>query len=157
MGELEVRGPWVVSSYYGGSGKNMFTADGWFQTGDVVQIDEFGCIRIRDRAKDLVKSGGEWISSIDLENSLMSHPAVLEAAVIAIPDERWGERPLAAVVLSSNGRATVDELRQHLLLQFPAWQIPDRVEFVDEIPKTATGKFRKAALRDRFAGSTTAR
>jgi fatty-acyl-CoA synthase len=156
MGELEVRGPWVAASYYGNAGVDKFTADGWFQTGDIVKIDGQGCIRICDRAKDLVKSGGEWISSVDLENSLMSHPAVAEAAVIAIPDARWGERPLAAVVLSSPGGVTAEELREHLLNEYPSWQLPDQVEFVEEIPKTATGKFKKTALRDRFAQTTAA-
>src|SRR5947209_9538813 len=99
MGELEVRGPWIASSYHRGAGQEKFTDDGWFQTGDIVKIDRRGCIRITDRAKDLVKSGGEWISSVDLENLLMAHAAVAEAAVIAIPDEKWGERPMAVCVL----------------------------------------------------------
>ena len=106
MGELEVRGPWVAAGYHGGRGAEKFTDDGWFQTGDVVAIDAHGCIRICDRSKDLVKSGGEWISSVDLENPLMAHPAVAEAAVIAIPDERWGERPLAVVVLRDGAEAS---------------------------------------------------
>ena len=105
MGELEVRGPWVARAYHRGQGQEKFTEDGWFQTGDVVQINERGNLRICDRSKDLVKSGGEWISSVDLENLLMAHPAVAEAAVIAIPDERWGERPLAAVVLRDGAEA----------------------------------------------------
>jgi fatty-acyl-CoA synthase len=153
MGELEVRGPWVASAYHRGAGREKFTEDGWFQTGDVVRIDDRGCIRITDRSKDLVKSGGEWISSVDLENVLMAHPAVAEAAVIAIPDERWGERPLAAVVLREGGNASPDELREHLGREFAKWQLPERIEFIDAIPRTATGKFRKTALRERFVDS----
>ena len=150
MGELEVRGPWVAASYWRGQGTEKFTDDGWFQTGDVVKIDQQGCIRIADRSKDLVKSGGEWISSVDMENELMGHSAVAEAAVIAVPDERWGERPLAVVVLCAGAQASADELREHLCGHFAKWQLPDRFEFVDEIPRTATGKFKKLALREKF-------
>ena len=150
MGELEVRGPWVARAYLGGAGADKFTDDGWFCTGDVVTIDEHGSIRICDRSKDLVKSGGEWISSVDLENRLMAHPDVAEAAVIAIPDDRWGERPLAAVVLRDGRSADPDALREHLSSDYAKWQIPDRFEFVDEIPRTATGKFKKTALREMF-------
>jgi fatty-acyl-CoA synthase len=150
MGELEVRGPWVAASYHRGQGQEKFTDDGWFQTGDVVKIDRRGCIRICDRSKDLVKSGGEWISSVDLENLLMAHQAVAEAAVIAIPDERWGERPLAAVVLREGQEASPDALRQHLAQEFAKWQLPERIEFIDAIPRTATGKFKKTELRERF-------
>jgi fatty-acyl-CoA synthase len=150
MGELEVRGPWVAAAYHGGQGAEKFTEDGWFQTGDVVKINSHGCIRIADRSKDLVKSGGEWISSVDLENTLMAHPSVAEAAVIAMPDERWGERPLAVVVLRNGAAATPDELRDHLAQHFAKWQLPERFEFVDEIPRTATGKFKKTDLRERF-------
>ncbi len=153
MGELEVRGPWVASGYHRGQGQEKFTEDGWFQTGDIVKIDGRGCIRICDRSKDLVKSGGEWISSVDLENLLMAHPAVAEAAVIAVPDERWGERPLAAVVLHEGQEATADELRDHLCQEFAKWQLPERFEFIDEIPRTATGKFKKTDLRERFLGA----
>jgi fatty-acyl-CoA synthase len=150
MGELEVRGPWVAASYWRGRGEEKFTKDGWFQTGDVVTINSYGCIRIADRSKDLVKSGGEWISSVDLENNLMAHPSVSEAAVIAIPDDRWGERPLAVVVLRDGSEASAEELREHLSAHFAKWQLPDRFEFVDEIPRTATGKFKKTDLRERF-------
>ncbi len=150
MGELEVRGPWVAAAYHRGTGTEKFTEDGWFQTGDVVKIDRHGCIRICDRSKDLVKSGGEWISSVDLENVLMAHEAVAEAAVIAIPDERWGERPMAVVVLNDGAQAESDELRDHLSKKFAKWQVPDRFEFVEEIPRTATGKFKKTALREQF-------
>jgi fatty-acyl-CoA synthase len=150
MGELEVRGPWVAAAYFKGQGSDKFTDDGWFQTGDVVRIDARGCIRITDRTKDLVKSGGEWISSVDMENLLMGHPAVAEAAVIAIPDDQWGERPMAVVVLRDGAEATPDDLRGHLAKGFAKWQLPERVEFVDEIPRTATGKFKKIALREQF-------
>ena len=124
MGELEVRGPWVAAAYHRGMGAEKFTDDGWFQTGDVVTIDSRGCIRICDRSKDLVKSGGEWISSVDLENLLMAHPAVAEAAVIAIPDERWGERPMAVVVVKDGEEATPDELREHLARTSPSGSCP---------------------------------
>ncbi len=150
LGELEVRGPWVAAAYYRGQGAEKFTEDGWFQTGDVVKINDLGCIRICDRSKDLVKSGGEWISSVDLENLLMAHPAVSEAAVIAVPDERWGERPLAAVVLHEGQQATPEELREHLSRDFAKWQLPERFEFIDTIPRTATGKFKKTDLREQF-------
>jgi fatty-acyl-CoA synthase len=150
IGELEIRGPWVAAAYHHESGRDQFTDDGWFRTGDIIRIDERGCMRISDRAKDLVKSGGEWISSVDLENQLMTHHAVAEAAVIAIPHERWGERPLAAVVLRDGMQTDPDELRAHLGSQFAKWQLPDRIEFVDAIPRTATGKFKKTTLRERF-------
>jgi len=150
MGELEVRGPWVAAAYYCGRGAEKFTDDGWFQTGDVVRINSRGCIRIADRSKDLVKSGGEWISSVDLENNLMAHPAVAEAAVIAMPDEKWGERSLAVCALREGSEASPDELRDHLSHHFAKWQLPDRFEFVDAIPRTATGKFKKTELREKF-------
>ena len=134
MGELEIRGPWVAAAYHGGTGSDKFTDDGWFRTGDVVRINERGCMRICDRAKDLVKSGGEWISSVDLENQLMAHTAVAEAAVIAVPDEKWGERPLAAVVLRDGMQASPEELREHLGSEFAKWQLPDRIEFIDDDP-----------------------
>ncbi len=150
MGELEVRGPWVARGYHRGQGEDKFTSDGWFQTGDVVKINPNGNLRICDRSKDLVKSGGEWISSVDLENLLMAHEAVVEAAVIAIPDERWGERPLAVVVTREGQAPSPEELREHLRTVYAKWQIPERFEFIDEIPRTATGKFKKTALRERF-------
>ena len=150
MGELEIRGPWVARGYLGGVGEEKFTDDGWFCTGDVVSIDARGSIRIRDRSKDLVKSGGEWISSVDMENRLMAHPDVAEAAVIAIPDDHWGERPLAAVVLREGHSPDADALRDYLADGYAKWQLPDRFEFLDEIPRTATGKFKKTALREMF-------
>ncbi len=154
MGELEVRGPWVAAAYHRGTGTEKFTDDGWFQTGDIVKIDRHGCIRICDRTKDLVKSGGEWISSVDLENLLMAHPAIAEAAVIAVPDDRWGERPLAVVVTHEGAEVSEQELREHLGGEFAKWQLPDRFEFIDEIPRTATGKFKKTELRGRFVRTT---
>ena len=120
------------------------------RTGDVAAMDEFGSIRIADRTKDLIKSGGEWISSVDLENLLMAHPAVVEAAVIAIPDERWGERPMAVVVVKDGEEATAHELREHLATEFAKWQLPERFEFIDALPRTATGKFKKTDLRERY-------
>jgi fatty-acyl-CoA synthase len=152
MGELEVRGVAVASSYYDApDSADRWTDDGWFRTGDVVTIGPDGYVKVQDRAKDLVKSGGEWISTVALENALMGHAAVLEAAVIAVPDERWSERPLAVVVLRDGAAATGDELREHLSPQFAKWWLPDRYEFVDEIPKTAVGKFRKTTLREQYA------
>lgn len=151
MGELEVRGPSVASAYYDSAGTDRWTADGWFRTGDIVTIGAGGRVVIQDREKDLVKSGGEWISTVALENALMGHPAVAEAAVIAVPDERWSERPLAVVVLRAGATAEADELREFIAPSFARWWLPERFEFVDEIPKTAVGKFRKTTLRDRFA------
>ncbi len=152
MGELEVRGPSIASAYYeSDEGADRWTDDGWFKTGDVVSIHPDGFVEVQDRAKDLVKSGGEWISTVALENALMGHPAVSEAAVIAVPDEKWTERPLAVVVFREGEQASGDELRQFLAPQFAKWWLPDRFEVVDEIPKTAVGKFRKTALRERFA------
>ncbi len=152
MGELEVRGPWVAASYYEAPEQaDRWTGDGWFRTGDIVTIDPLGFIQIQDRTKDVIKSGGEWISSVALENQLMAHPAVAEAAVIGVPDARWQERPLAVVVLREGWTATEDELREVLAPHFAKWWLPDRFAFVAEIPKTAVGKFRKTALRDQFA------
>jgi fatty-acyl-CoA synthase len=154
MGELQVRGPWVAASYYKSPElqEEKWTPDGWFCTGDVVTIDSEGYIRIADRTKDLIKSGGEWISSVDLENALMGHPAVFEAAVIAAPHPKWVERPLAAVVLKQGARATPEELRAHLAAGFAAWQLPDAIVFVDEIPRTSVGKMKKSRLREMFTG-----
>ena len=152
MGELEIRGPWVASSYYETPEQAArWTEDGWFRTGDIVSIHPRGFIRIQDRTKDVIKSGGEWISSVALENALMGHPAVAEAAVIAVPDDKWDERPLAVVVLLEGQTATADELRAYLAPSFVKWWLPDTFVFVEEIPKTAVGKFRKTALRELFA------
>jgi fatty-acyl-CoA synthase len=152
MGELEVRGPWVAAGYYGDESQaDRWTDDGWFKTGDIVSMNERGFIQIKDRSKDVIKSGGEWISSVAVENALMGHEAVAEAAVIAIPDEKWQERPLAVVVLKESQSATPEELREFIAPQFAKWWLPDRFEFVSEIPKTSVGKFRKTALREQFA------
>jgi fatty-acyl-CoA synthase len=151
MGELEVRGPWVAASYYNSDGPDdRFTSDGWFRTGDIVTIGERGCIELTDRAKDLVKSGGEWISTVALETALMGHHAVAEAAVIAVPHPKWDERPLAIVVLKPGQSATADELRAFLAPNFAKWWLPDAIEFAPEIPRTSVGKFRKTTLRDKY-------
>jgi fatty-acyl-CoA synthase len=153
MGELQVRGPWIAKSYYKvPPSPEHFTADGWFRTGDVATITSDGYMCITDRTKDLVKSGGEWISSVALENALMAHTKVMEAAVIAVPDTRWDERPLAVVVLAPNaGPVTETELIEHLAQTFAKFQVPDRIVFAPEIPKTSVGKFDKKVLRHRYA------
>jgi fatty-acyl-CoA synthase len=156
MGELELRGPWVAGAYYGDEDPDKFTDDGWFRTGDIVTIDPDGYVEIQDRTKDLIKSGGEWISSVALENALMAHEAVAEAAVIAIPSEKWQERPLGIVVLKEGESVTAEELQDSLAEQFPKWYLPDAIEFVDEIPHTATGKSLKMKLREQFKDYTTA-
>ena len=151
VGELETRGPWITASYYKDRAPEKFN-DGWLRTGDVGTLDEAGFIRLTDRAKDVIKSGGEWISSMELENILMAHPSVAEAAVVGVPDERWGERPLAAVVLRSDAPpATPDELRAFLGEHVPRWQLPERWCYIDEVPKTSVGKFKKTTLRDQYA------
>jgi fatty-acyl-CoA synthase len=151
-GEMEIRGPWIAASYYDSPDQaHRWTEDGWFRTGDVATIDEDGYIKIVDRAKDLVKSGGEWISSVDLENTLMGHPAVLEACVVGVPHPKWQERPLAAVVLKNGASATPEELRAFLAKTFAKWQLPDAFVFLDSIPRTSVGKFKKIALRQKFA------
>ena len=153
MGELEVRGAWIASGYYDDATQaDRWTDDCWFKTGDIVTIEPGGYIEIQDRSKDVIKSGGEWVSSVALENAIMGHPAVAEAAVIAVPDAKWQERPLAVVVLKEGQSATRDEICEFIAPEFAKWQLPDRFEFVDEIPKTAVGKFRKTALREQFAG-----
>jgi fatty-acyl-CoA synthase len=154
MGELEVRGPWVASSYFQSDSESAkWTGDGWFRTGDVATIDTEGYMRITDRTKDLIKSGGEWISSIALENALMSHPHVQEAAVIAIPDAKWQERPLAVVVLKAGADASPEVLRDHLSPRFPKWWLPEKFVFTNEIPRTSTGKFLKTKLRELYGGA----
>ena len=152
LGEIQVRGPFITGSYHGlPVTEDKFTADGWLRTGDVATMDELGFVRITDRTKDLIKSGGEWISSVDLENALMAHPAVAEAAVIAIPDAKWSERPLACVVWRAGVQATPAELSTHLLARgFAKWQLPERYEPIDAIPRTSTGKFWKLRLRELF-------
>jgi len=151
-GEIEIRGPWIAASYYESPDQaHRWTEDGWFRTGDVATMDEEAYVKIVDRAKDLVKSGGEWISSVDLENALMGHPAVKEACVVGIPHPKWQERPLAAVVLKDGARATPEELRAFLAESFAKWQLPDAFVFLDAIPRTSVGKFKKIALREQFA------
>ena len=152
VGEIQVRGPLITGSYYQvGSPEDKFTADGWLRTGDVASVDDIGFVRISDRTKDLIKSGGEWISSVDLENALMAHPAVAEAAVIAIPDEKWSERPLACVAFKPGQSATPEELNAMLLQTHVAkWQRPERYEVIDAVPRTSTGKFWKLKLREQF-------
>jgi fatty-acyl-CoA synthase len=151
-GELQVRGPWCAQDYYNpDAGVQLTTEDGWMKTGDVAAMDEFGSIRIADRTKDLIKSGGEWISSVDLENAIMSHPAVKEAAVIGIPHPKWDERPLACVVLKEGESATEEDILEHLKPLVAKWWMPEAVEFIDEVPKTSVGKFSKKDLRSKFA------
>jgi fatty-acyl-CoA synthase len=152
MGECEVRGPWVASSYFGDEGHDRWTRDGWFKTGDVVTIDAEGYLRITDRSKDVIKSGGEWISSVALENALMSHPAVLEAAVFAGRHAKWAERPIAAVVVKKGMTVTEPELAAHLEGKFAKFWMPDAYVFVEQIPRTSTGKFLKTKLRESYGG-----
>ncbi|MEK6591708.1 MAG: AMP-binding protein, partial [Pseudomonadota bacterium] len=151
MGELQVRGPWVAAAYHALAAESgQWTADGWFCTGDIATLDANGYVKITDRIKDLIKSGGEWISSVDLENALAAHPAVAEAAVIGVAHAKWGERPLAVVVLKPGGVASAEELRAHLAPLFAKFWLPDAFEFVAEIPRTTTGKVLKAKLREQF-------
>jgi fatty-acyl-CoA synthase len=152
MGEIQVRGPFITGSYHEVPvSADKFTDDGWLRTGDVATMDELAFVRITDRTKDLIKSGGEWISSVDLENALMAHPAVAEAAVIAIPDEKWSERPLACVAFKPGQGADAHALSAHLLAHgFAKWQLPDRYETIEAVPRTSTGKFWKLKLRERF-------
>ena len=156
-GELEVRGPWIAAGYHDDArSPDSFTADGWLRTGDIATIDRHGYIRLVDRAKDVIKSGGEWISSVELENELMADPSVAEAAVIGVADDRWGERPVACVVLRpgvERSAGTKVDLLAHLEQRVPRWWLPDDVVFVDHIPKTSVGKFSKKDLREQLAGS----
>jgi fatty-acyl-CoA synthase len=152
-GELQVRGPWVASSYYDDErSPQSFTDDGWLRTGDVATVDAHGYIQLRDRTKDVIKSGGEWISSVELENEIMAHPAVAEAAVIGLPHPKWSERPLACVVVREGHAVTKDEVLAFLDGRVAKWWLPDDVAFVDEIPKTSVGKFSKKDLRAKFEG-----
>jgi len=151
VGELECRGPWITASYYNDKAPEKFD-DGWLRTGDVGTLDPQGFLRLTDRAKDVIKSGGEWISSMELENLIMAHPSVAEAAVIGVPDDKWGERPLAAVVLRPDAApVTPSELRAYLAERVPRWQLPERWCFIDEVPKTSVGKFKKTTLREQYA------
>ena len=149
-GELEVRGPWVANSYYRMDQGDKWTSDGWFRTGDVATIDPEGYVKITDRVKDMIKSGGEWISSIDLENAIVGHASVKEAAVIAVPHPKWQERPLAVIVLKDGTSVTQAELRTFLEKRFARWQVPDAFVFVEELPHTSTGKLLKTKLRKNF-------
>jgi fatty-acyl-CoA synthase len=159
MGELVVRGPWVTRTYYKDErSAASFTPDGWFRTGDIAFMHPNGYVEIADRTKDVIKSGGEWISSVALENALMAHPKVQEAAVIGVADERWSERPMACVVPRPEFRAAVtqDELNQFLASQFARWWLPERYLFLDELPKTSVGKFDKKAMRAHYSAAVTA-
>ena len=151
LGELALRGPWVATEYYRDERTTETFRDGWYYTGDVGTVDPEGYLQLADRTKDLVKSGGEWISSVDIENHLMAHPSVQEAAVIAVPHARWQERPVACVVLrAGSAEVTEDDLKAFLSDRVVRWWLPDRVTFIDEVPKTSVGKFDKKVLRARF-------
>lgn len=150
VGEVEVRGPWIAGSYYLGRDDSKFDS-GWLRTGDVGRIDERGFITLTDRAKDVIKSGGEWISSVELENCLIAHPHVLEAAVVGVPDERWQERPLAVIVAKQDASVSAEQLRMFLADKVVRWWLPERWAFVDEIPRTSVGKYDKKAIRSRYA------
>jgi fatty-acyl-CoA synthase len=150
VGEIEVRGPWITASYYKAETPEKFH-DGWLRTGDVGNIDARNYVQITDRSKDVIKSGGEWISSVELETLLVGHPAVAEAAVVGVPDERWAERPLALVVLKPGATATPDELREFLAPKVARWWLPERWTFVDELPKTSVGKLDKKLIRSEYA------
>jgi fatty-acyl-CoA synthase len=150
FGRLKVRGPAVARSYYKGEGNEVFEADGWFDTGDVATLDQYGYMQVTDRSKDVIKSGGEWISSIDLENLAVGHPKVAEAAVIGVSHPKWDERPLLVVVLKKGESASKEELLGFMQGKIAKWWMPDDVVFVDEIPHTATGKIQKLTLRKQF-------
>jgi fatty-acyl-CoA synthase len=150
VGEVEVRGPWITTSYYKGHDESKFDS-GWLRTGDVGRMDEHGFITLTDRSKDVIKSGGEWISSVDLENALFEHPDVIEVAVVAVPDERWQERPLAVVVAREGSDVKADELRTFLADKVVRWWLPERWTFVDEVPRTSVGKYDKKTIRSRYA------
>jgi fatty-acyl-CoA synthase len=150
-GEIQVRGPWIAARYFDDDSEEEKFVSGWLRTGDIAAVDEHGFVQITDRAKDVIKSGGEWISSVELENEIMAHPDVIEAAVIAKPDERWAERPLCCVVLREGTHATAEELLEHLRGRVAKWWLPDEFAFLSEIPKTSVGKFDKKVLRGRLA------
>ncbi len=150
VGEVEVRGPWIAGAYYLGRDESKFDS-GWLRTGDVGRLDERGFVTLTDRAKDVIKSGGEWISSVELENCLIAHPHVLEAAVVGVPDERWQERPLAVVVAKPGTSVSAEHLREFLVDKVVRWWLPERWAFVDEIPRTSVGKYDKKAMRSRYA------
>ena len=150
-GELQVQGPWVARTYYNDErAAESFTDDGWLRTGDVATVNSEGYISLVDRTKDLIKSGGEWVSSVELENEIMAHPDVIEAAVIGVASTKWGERPMACVVATEGTAVSAEDILIWLKDRVPKWWMPDRVEFIDEVPKTSVGKFSKKTLRDRF-------
>jgi fatty-acyl-CoA synthase len=152
-GEILIRGPWITGGYYNAPGtETQFTDDGYWKSGDAATIDEEGYMKITDRVKDLIKSGGEWISSVDMENELVSHPAVLEAAVTGVSHPKWEERPIALVVIreEQEGEVSKEDLRAHLGKKFAKWQLPDEILFVDDIPKTSVGKLNKKVIRGQY-------
>mgnify|MGYP001346597778 FL=1 len=150
-GELQVQGPWVARTYYNDErAAESFTDDGWLRTGDVATVNSEGYISLVDRTKDLIKSGGEWVSSVELENEIMAHPDVIEAAVIGVASTKWGERPMACVVAAEGTAVSAEDILIWLKDRVPKWWMPDQVEFIDEVPKTSVGKFSKKTLRDRF-------
>jgi len=155
-GELQVKGPWIARDYYDDdTSREKFTDDGvWLKTGDVAEVADGAVIKLVDRTKDLVKSGGEWISSVELENEIMADDRVAEAAVIAVPDEKWGERPMACIVVEDGKEIDADEVRDFLSERVAKWWIPERIEFIEEVPKTSVGKFSKKTLRERFVESS---
>jgi fatty-acyl-CoA synthase len=153
VGELEVRGPWITGRYIGdddGADPEKFR-DGWLRTGDVGKLTAEGYITLTDRAKDVIKSGGEWISSLELENHLIEHPSVAEACVVAVPDEKWGERPLATVVVAEGETVTAADLKEFLAGRVAKWQLPERWAFIEAVPKTSVGKFNKKVLQSDYA------
>jgi fatty-acyl-CoA synthase len=149
-GEVLIRGPWIASSYAGGHTPERWTSDGYFRTGDVARLDKYGYMQLTDRIADLIKSGGEWIASQEIENALMGHPAVREAAVIGVPHEKWAERPLAAIVVKEGQSVTADELRAFLAPKFAKFWLPDAFVFIESIPRTSAGKFKKTELRETY-------
>jgi len=149
VGEIQMKGPWVTTSYYHEPHSDKFQ-DGWLRSGDVGTLDSYGFLNISDRHKDVIKSGGEWISSVEVENTLMGHPDVVEAAVVAIPDDRWDERPLACVVLKKSSKATADDLYKYLGERLVKWSVPEKFTFINEVPKTSVGKFNKKVLRQQY-------
>jgi fatty-acyl-CoA synthase len=150
VGEVECRGPWITGGYHSDDDPEKFH-DGWLRTGDVGRIAPDGFLTLTDRSKDVIKSGGEWISSVELENAIMAHPAVMEAVVVGIPDEKWGERPLASVVVKEGEDVSAEDLKDFLADKMAKWQLPDKWAFIDEVPKTSVGKFDKKVIRQRFA------
>ena len=154
IGELQIRGPWITAGYYDDDRNAESFDDGWFRTGDVVTIDAHGYVRITDRAKDVIKTGGEWISSVELENTIMGHPDVAEAAVIGLPHPKWAERPLACVVRRPGAEVTGEAILEFLAPKVAKWWLPNDVVFVEELPKTSVGKFAKRQLREQLADYT---